>query len=136
MICWLAIPTLKLENIGRWLTLVEEETNTQRKFADQWSLEDLENRLNPLAAEQSSFEAYTGQFGPRKIFIRDGDMYYQRGEGTAYRLQAMADKDRFMVGELNYFRLLFERDQNGEISGVTGQYDNGRADRNNRSDGW
>jgi hypothetical protein len=39
-----------------------------------------------------------------------------------------------MVGELDYFRLQFERDQSGEVTGLTGQYSGGRTDRHARND--
>jgi len=126
---------LQVAQIDILKNLIKEETDPQRQFSYQWAMEELDNRLNPLQSDSSSFESYIGQFGPRKIFTREGEMYYQRGEGTAYRLQSMADNDRFMVGELGYFRLQFGRDQSGEVTSVTGQYNDGRTDQNNRSDG-
>ena len=126
---------LQVAQIDILKNLVAEETDPQRQFSYQWAMEELDNRLNPLQSDSSSFESFIGQFGPRKIFARDGEMYYQRGEGAAHRLQSMSDKDRYMVGELDSFRLQFERDQNGEVTSLTGQYSNGRTDRNDRSDG-
>ena len=80
-------------------------------------------------------DKYTNSFARANIFVRDGEMYYQRGEGTIYSLQSMTDKDRYMVGEIDYFRLQFERDQSGEVTGLTGQYNSGRTDRHDRNDG-
>ncbi len=126
---------LQVAHIDILKNLVADETNPERLFSYQWAMEELENRLNPLPADQSSFEAYTGQFGPRKIFTRNGEMFYQRGEGVAHKLRAMGDKDRFMVGELDFFRIQFERNDSGDIAVLTGQYSSGRTDRNARSDG-
>ncbi len=113
--------------------LIAEEENPQRQFSYRWAMEELENRLNPLQADSSSFEAYVGHFGPRKIFSRDGSLNYQRGQRAPLKLQAMTDKDRFLVGDMDSFRLQFERDESGEINGLTGQYSSGRTDHNERS---
>lgn len=123
---------LRVAQIDILNNLIADKTNPQRKFSYQWAMEELDNRLNPL---QRDHEAYIGQFGPRKIFSRDGDMYYQRGDGTPYKLQAMADRDRFLVGDLYSFRLQFERDRRGKVTGLTGQFSSGQTDRNERTKG-
>ncbi len=40
--------------------------------------------------------------------------------------------DRFMFADLDYFRIQFERDDNGKVIRLVGLYDNGRSDGNER----
>ncbi len=49
------------------------------------------------------------------------------------RLEPLGD-DWFLVGELDYFRLRFERDDDGRVVRLVGVYDNGRTDANARDE--
>ena len=42
-------------------------------------------------------------------------------------------EDLFRVGDIDYFRLQFERDEGGRIHRLTGMYDNGRREAHARS---
>ena len=75
---------------------------------------------------------YVGTYGPRRIFIDDGNLYYQREDRDRHKLEPMGD-GVFRVGELDYFRLTFEKDDSGKVVRIVGNYDNGRTDGNDRS---
>ena len=43
-------------------------------------------------------------------------------------------EDLFRVGDLTYFRLLFERDESGAIVRLAGLYESGRRDENEKGE--
>ena len=40
--------------------------------------------------------------------------------------------DRFMIADLDYFRIQFERDDSGKVVRLVGLYESGRSDANER----
>jgi hypothetical protein len=63
--------------------------------------------------------------------MEDGVLYYQREDRPRMRLTPMSEKV-FRVGDLDYFRLSFDRDDEGNVVRVVGHYENGRTDSNER----
>ncbi len=96
-----------------------------------WARQDLEARLHPVELPGDKLQEYTGSFGPRRIFTRGDELWYQR-EGRPEMLLKPMGGDLFRVGDLDYFRLRFERDDSGSIHRLTGIYDDGRRDSNDR----
>lgn len=111
--------------------LMESEEDEQIAAGYKWGLEDLENRLNPIELSKRQMKEYAGAYGPRKVYIEDGVLYYHRDERPRYRMFYMGG-DTFRMEELDYFRLRFGRDKSGKIVKVIGVYDNGRTDENER----
>ena len=79
----------------------------------------------------AELEAYVGSYGPRRIMLEDGALWYQREDRPRYRLEPLGN-DRFKVGDLDYFMLEFGRDDGGRIDRIIGRYDSGRSDENPR----
>ena len=111
----------------RKLTAAEQDTEIKAGY--EWALQEVENRLAPVKITGKQMKEYTGVFGPRRVFIEEGDLWYQREDGPKYKLALMA-KDLFRVGDLEYFRLSFGYDESGKIVKVIGLYDDGRNDEN------
>jgi len=107
-------------------------TDDQSRFNYDWAKDELDFKLNPPAALMDGAMAYVGEYGPRKIALEDGKLIYQRGEGQKLILSPMDKTDYFHVGGLDYFRLQFERDSDGKITGLVGHYSDGRTDQNAR----
>jgi hypothetical protein len=105
-------------------------TDDQSKFSYDWAKDELNFQLNPVESPMDGASAYVGQYGPRKITLEDGNLYYQRGEGQMMIIEPMDTVDYFHVGELDNFRIQFERDSNGNVTGLLGRYGNGRTDQN------
>jgi len=112
--------------------LIESEPDERFQAAFAWSLTDLESRLEPVEISQEQMAQYVGTYGPRRIFVEDGVLYYQREDRPRYELQPMG-QDLFRVGDLDYFRVTFERDDEGAVVRITGLYDNGSTDAHVRS---
>ena len=87
--------------------------------------------LEPYTLLDGVLQDYVGVYGPRRIWIEDGELYYQRGENPRYKLTPMA-ADKFMIKSLDYFRIEFVRNDSGEVVKLVGLYDNGRTDAHER----
>jgi hypothetical protein len=113
--------------------LSADATDEQSKFTYNWARDELDYQLNPTEQQMDGATAYVGQYGPRKITLEAGVLMYQRGEGQKLILSPMGQTDKFHVGELDYFRIQFTRDPNGKVTGLSGQYNDGRSDQNARN---
>lgn len=116
-------------------TLSAAATDEQSKFSYEWARDELDYQLNPMDTPMDGSSAYIGKYGPRNITLEDGNLMYQRGEGRKMTLAPMGKADYFHVGELTGFRLQFERNASGEITGLIGHYNDGRTDHNARHGG-
>jgi hypothetical protein len=108
-------------------------TNEQSKFSYDWARDELNFQLNPTELQLDSAAAYVGQYGPRKIVLQDGKLSYQRGGGQEMLLSPMGKADNFHVGDSDTFRIQFEREANGDVTSLIGQYSSGRTDKNARN---
>jgi len=115
--------------------LWESSGNENQKFEIEWAMDELEFNLNGHEAQITGAAFYTGTYGPRKISLEGGKLYYQRGKGQRLELRPMKTADRFHVGDLDFFRIQFVRDDSGKVVELTGLYNSGRVDGNRRSEG-
>jgi hypothetical protein len=111
--------------------LIAAEEDEQYQGFLQWALTDLESRLSPLELTDKQLEQYVGQYGPRRVFLDGGGLFYQREGRAVMKLEPMG-MDLFRVGDLEYFRASFGRDDKGRIVKFVGLYDNGNTDENLR----
>jgi hypothetical protein len=118
---------------------LEATKNLQVKAADDhqkgvlaWAQAGLENELHPYSLATKNLIQYTGVFGPRRIFLENRALIYQREDRPKYRLVPMG-QDLFSLEGLDYFRLKFERNEKGTIEGLIGLYDDGRQDKNEKT---
>jgi len=91
---------------------------------------DLENQ--PVSVSLERLESYAGDYGPRKITLREGSLYYQREGRPEYQLQAMS-QDTFLLEGYLRFRLRFISDSEGNVTKIRGMYIEGRTDENERT---
>lgn len=116
-------------------TLSATAVDEQSRFSYNWARDELEYRLTPSESPLDGASVYVGQYGPRKVSLEDGKLMYQRGEGQKMILDPMGKTDYFHVGDLDYFRLQFERDSKGVVTGLVGHYSDGSTDQNARQGG-
>jgi hypothetical protein len=126
-----ALVTAQLEALK---TLAEQETDGEMGQLIAWARRGLEVQLNPVVLSESELTQYTGSFGPRRIWREDGVLWYQREDRPRYQLVPMGD-DQFMLLDLDYFRLRFERGDDGKVARVVGLYDNGYQDMHEKTEG-
>jgi hypothetical protein len=84
----------------------------------------LEDRRKPAILSAAELQAFAGTYGPRTISVEEGALWYQRGKGRRMRLQPVG-QDRFLVGDLDEFRIRFERDANGKVVSLVSLYPGG-----------
>ncbi len=113
--------------------LIADEQDEEYRARLEWTLLDIQARLNPFELAFARMEEYIGAFGPRRIFVSEGALHYQREERPPFRLEPIGE-DLFSVGDLDYFRLGFKRDDNGQIVKIIGLYDDGTQDEHERND--
>ena len=111
--------------------LLEKTEDADRKAQLEWAIEGKKVKLNPVTVEVSQLQKYVGQFGPRKFWVEDGVLCYQREDRPKYALIPMGDH-KFMLEGLDYFRIQFVEEPTGEFNEMIGQYDSGRTDGNKR----
>lgn len=133
----IAVPEAQALEVARADALrkiIEKEKNKEIVAGYRWALTDLESRLKPVKLSEKQMKQYVGGYGPRRIVMESGVLYYQREGRPRYEMVPMGE-DLFRFGDLEYFRLSFERDKSGKIVKLIGLYDSGRKDENERDKG-
>lgn len=92
----------------------------------------LQARQRPVALSQEQLGDYVGLYGPREIGIEGGALLYRRGQGPWLRLTPVG-QDGFLVGDLDGFRIRFERDAQERVQRLVGLYDDGREEPSERT---
>ncbi len=127
-----AAEALTAAKLDAYKTLEENETDEAARRQIVWARRGLEVQLEPVTIPQKMIQQYVGVYGPRRIFVEADGLYYQREERPPYRLIPMGE-DMFMLEDLDYFRIQFARNDDGEVIRIVGHYDNGRQDQNDRT---
>jgi len=106
-------------------------TDPEQKASLEFVRDVLEDRRKPATLSAAELQAFAGTFGPRTITLEEGALWYQRGKNRKMKLQPVG-QDRFLVGDLNDFRIRFERDAGGSVQRLIARYANGNEERNPR----
>jgi hypothetical protein len=115
------------------LKKLEQKTDDPDRQAElKWAIDGKNVKLNPITVEVTKLRKYEGQYGPRRIWVEDGKLYYQRKERPKYEAIPMGD-DMFMFNDLDYFRIKFVGDSSGMMNEIIGLYEDGHRDSNKRS---
>ena len=113
--------------------LKEKSASSDDSLAIAWTSAELECQMRPVTMTKEELGQYVGNYGPRRIFMGGGVLQYQRQGRPALPLAPMA-KDLFRVGDLDYFRIRFDRDPAGRVTTLVGMYNDGRQEPNPRDD--
>jgi len=114
-------------------TLVKTVTEPHKSEIFKWIRDYKKALQKPFELNPDLARKYIGDYDPRKIFMEDGQLYYQRGENPKYKMTPMSE-DTFVFEDLDYFRLKIETDENGNPVAAAGIYQGGRTDRCERTD--
>lgn len=124
---------LMVARIEATKALMEKAKDEVTKKRLAWALKGLEVEKNPVTLDEKSMAAYVGIYGPRKIWLENGTLLYQREGRPKYMMIPMGE-DTFMLEGLDYFRIKFNKDSSGKVVELVGMYDNGETDSNKRSE--
>jgi CubicO group peptidase (beta-lactamase class C family) len=119
-----------IANYGR-----AKELDPDNQVADPsiaWARQALAARQNPLRLPEETLSTFAGEYGPRRVVLEEGTLYYQREGNPRFRLYPVS-QDTFGLDGLGYFRLRFEADESGLIERVVGLYADGTEDASERS---
>jgi hypothetical protein len=111
--------------------VAEKATDPAQKAAVEFVRGVLEDRRQPASLSAAELQAYAGTYGPRTVSVEDGALWYQRGKGRRLRLLP-AGHDGFLVGDLDDFRIRFERDAGGSVVRLVALYFDGTQETNVR----
>jgi hypothetical protein len=112
--------------------ILERTKEPKRQFQLKWAIDGKNSALNPTTLTENEMQKYMGQYGPRKIWLENGQLYYQRETGPKAKLLPMGNH-KFMVEGVDYFRIQFLLDEKGEATELVGSYDNGQTDSHKRA---
>ena len=104
---------------------------TDARFYLEWTRDQVRCENNPMSVPRETLERYTGDYGPRHVTLRDGSLYYQRGDQPEYRLIPVSES-AFAIDGYRKFRLRFVVAEDGAIEKVVGIYFDGRTDESMR----
>jgi hypothetical protein len=107
-------------------------TDPAQKAAVEFVRGVLEDRRKPATLSAAELQAYAGTYGPRTVKVEDGVLWYQRGKRPRLRLQPVGH-DRFLIGDLEDFRIRFERDASGKVIRLVALSDDGTEEPSVRS---
>ncbi|HEX6865089.1 MAG TPA: S41 family peptidase [Thermoanaerobaculia bacterium] len=113
--------------------VAEKATDPEHKTSLDFARGVLEDRRKPVSLSAAELQAFAGAYGPRNITLEDGALWYQRGKGRKMRMLPVG-QDRFLVGDLDDFRVRFERDASGKVVRLIGMYPDGGEEPNPRGE--
>jgi CubicO group peptidase (beta-lactamase class C family) len=119
-----------LESFRTVLTL--EPGNEEAERHVEWNEEILAIRAQPVNVPLATLEKYAGQYDVRRVFLREGQLYYQRDGNEEHRLIPMA-QDLFALSGSQTFRIRFVANGEGPADKIVGIYSDGRTDESLRS---
>ena len=112
--------------------LRERESDPDRGREMEWKIEALTAQVHPVQLTAEQLAPLAGVYGPRTVSVVNGALLYARDNGPK-RVLIPITPNRFMLEDIEYFRLEFVADQTGKVKEVVGHYDNGTTDRNERT---
>jgi retinol-binding protein 3 len=110
---------------------LEKEQDKEIRQLVVWTIDGIKAIQNPLTLEEKTLKLYVGDYGPRKITLEGGQLYYQRENRPKMKMIPMKE-DMFMFDDVDYFRVKFIR-EGDKVVALEGNYDNGRTDSNDKS---
>lgn len=116
---------LALEN------LFKMEQDEKIKYKREWVIMGIKAKLESIQIDEKTMKKYTGVYGPRKITLENGELFYQRADRPKMKMIPLKE-DLFMFNEIDYFRLQIVI-ENDKVIGLRGLYDNGTSDENKKN---
>jgi len=98
--------------------LLESDADEDRKQLWQWGREEVATRLTPFEVNAEALLEVEGSYGPRRVFVEDGTLYYTRDDRAPIVLTPVAE-DRFLYGDDSRFRVVFERNRRGRVTALS-----------------
>jgi CubicO group peptidase (beta-lactamase class C family) len=105
--------------------------NALAKLGAQWADEARQADINPVTLTEENMARLAGDYGPRHITLREGQLYYQREGRPEYRLKPLS-ASTFCLEGYAPLRIRFVADDRGEAQKIVGLYLDGNTDESLR----
>lgn len=102
-----------------------------RKREIGWAREAGEALRKPVAVPAETLKRYAGNYGPRRILLEEGHLFYEREGRPKYKLLPLSQATFFLEG-MGSFRVRFVEDGNGRVIKLIGLYAEGQEDESPR----
>jgi hypothetical protein len=103
--------------LAAYADLVASDAGEQIKLTWRWAHEGLLARITPTPIDESAMAELVGSYGPRRILLEDGVLKYQRDDRPIIVLTPLGE-DRFLYGDDSRFRVVFDRNQRGDVTAL------------------
>ncbi len=107
-------------------------TDEKDKKRYAWMIEALQGLMDTPALDDITLKNYAGTYEDRVITYENGNLFYQRKGRPKMQMTAIGT-DTFMFKDIDYFRIKFVKDSNGNITGLNGLYDDGHTNSAQRT---
>lgn len=121
--------------IDQALTGMAESDEPGKAEQAAWALTSLRAKRGGQAISEGAMLEIAGDYGERQVELRDGALWYSRGTANAFsgqRKLVCVDDNTFVIDGVSDFKLVFNRERDGRVSGVTGHYRQRGPDYNAR----
>ena len=98
----------------------------------QWAKDALNAEKKPVDLSAEEMQKFAGDYGPRHITLRDGQLYYQRDGRPEYGLIPL-NENTFALEGYGPFRIQFVADESGKVIKIVGHYIQGNTDQSPRT---
>ncbi len=124
---------LDIAHMSALQAIAGKTTDLRKKERLQWAAEAITARVKPYLVATAKLADYVGTYGPRRVWLEGDALRYQRDQNPAGTLVPLSN-DRFMIENVDYFRVQFLRDESGRVVTFLGLYDDGSNDQNERTE--
>lgn len=107
-------------------------TDSNERYTIRWQRDLLQSINHPLQHSSAELQSYTGSFGVYTLSVENSTLYYQKMGKARFPLIPMSH-DSFRPKGNDSFIVLFNRDGNNNIAGITTRYEDARVEFANRS---
>jgi CubicO group peptidase (beta-lactamase class C family) len=114
---------------NRSLEIAPDNENARRRI--EWIEQRMAAKEKPVTLSKEQLERCPGEYGPRRIRLENGRLYYQREGNPEYPLTPLSE-NLFALEGLETFRVRFELAGNAPAPRIIGLYINGETDESNR----
>lgn len=129
-----AVPADQALTVARMMildSLIQTEADSLIRLQMNWWRSALHYDTLRYTVTEEQLHDYAGQYGPRRIWVEDGSLWYQRGTNPKALLRPL-EPDLFQHATSEYFRARFVRDSSGKVVELVGVYAQGHTDSNRR----
>lgn len=108
--------------------IAKKTSDRQQIDRINWAIEGLKAVINPYTMDENTLKSFVGTYEDRNVTFENGKLYYQRAGRPKFEMLPMAE-NIFRISELNYFRIKFNKDSDGNVTEFVGLYDDGNSDK-------